>query len=666
MSGFAAFFLKETKRFFSKRNLLVLLLIYLLSFYFINIGIADYKGVAVKEEKFKKLESGDFERVKSYTFYGLEGIDFVFSPSIAGILFKNTCIPSDLYANVNSIANLKIFCNYKGKSLFTVNYSGTWDFSMIILIFGSILVLFWGYETYHNKEYLKFLSSLATPGRIFCWLFVSRLILIILSLLFLALFVIIVLWINGITLVHSDYINILGYLLAGLVFLVFFFAAGCVIGFIRSKAVGIAAILVIWSVFIFLFPGFVQTIVEENAVESTADYQAAIDKFKIITEFEKRSAKEYGGRFNGSKMELARKIIEGYWNDDNKDIEALEEGLKKEIEGNIDRYRKMAIFTPVTFYQLTGNEVSSRGYENFLEFYAYLQGMKRKFVRFYIDRSYYNDPRELVSFIKGDENVFRARSKLPKNFGAGVLINGIYILLLLGIGYLTFKRYMFHIPDKKMPGLKTLEPTIYSKKSLFIVTDDQTTKNQLYNVLNGKHKGFEGKVLVNDEDIIADPSKGLKSFVYLCHAEDIPGDIKVKHFVRFMQRLVKLSKKERARFYVEADLEEIESKRFEQLPMKVRGKLLFAAAQLRRSDCYVFNDFARGMTIDFLVNMRDEFSRIKEETKAAIIYLTPDYLLAKKTADITIFLDDDPFIWKLIKNSGLLDDNKNKTQTAIT
>ena len=659
------FFLFELKRFLKRRNLIILLLMFALSLYFVYEGINDYKNITDRGLDFQKSESIMFSKILNYTHYSFYGFRLFFMPAASGIFFQTPGIMSELSAKIDSIVTLNIYNNCKGRSLFLRDRTSLFRFSDVILFLGSLLILFWGYDTLNKREYLKFLTSLFNHRKIFSFLVISRVIILIFSLLILFLGQLVLLKINNIELSQKDLSGIFFFFLSALIILLLFFTIGVIAGNIRSRVIGYTTIITIWFVLVLLIPGILNHFISEKAGNLVSNYKIEVDKLHIVNEFENRSVEKYG-KFSRDNMELRRKVIEGYWNDDYRKIEALEEGLKKEIAENIDRYRKLAIFTPVTFYQLTGNEVSSRGYENFLEFYAYLQEMKGKFVRFYIDRVYYNDPKELVSFIKGDENVFRARSKLPKNFGAGVLINGIYILLLLAIGYLMFKRYMFNIPDKKMPELKTLEPTIYSKKSLFIVTDDQTTKNQLYNVLNGKYKGFEGKVLVNDEDIIADPSKGVKSFVYLCHAEDVPGDIKVRHFVRFMQRLVKLSKKERARFYVEADLEEIESKRFEQLPMKVRGKLFFAAAQLQRNDCYVFNDFARGMTIDFLVNMRDEFSRIKEETDASIIYLTPDYLLAKKTADITIFLDDDPFIWKLIKNSGLLDDNKTKTQTAIT
>jgi ABC-type Na+ transport system ATPase subunit NatA/ABC-type transport system involved in multi-copper enzyme maturation permease subunit len=657
MSFFRSFFVMEWKRFINKKNISVLLIFFLLILYFVNIGIIEYKDVLAKGRKFHDIEATMFSRLSNYQQYSIQGIRLLFLPSSPSIFFLNSNMFSDLYSRINPVISLSISINSKSKSLFSLNTPNLWDLSNIILIFGSLLVIFWGYKAFQNKEYIRFLSSISSYRKLFISIFISRVILIAITLIFLSLSLLLLLKLHGIYLTNGDFSTLLGFLLVTFIVLIFFFVTGLLTGFIRSKSAGLFSIIAFWFCFVYVIPGIINTYVKQNASNISTDYQTELEKINIVTEFENRSVEKYG-KFSRDNMELRRKVIEGYWKEDYKRIEALEEGLKGEIEGNIDRYRKMAVFTPVTFYQMTGNEVSSRGYENFLEFYAYLQEMKGKFVRFYIDRVYYNDPRELVSFIKGDENVFRARSKLPKNFGAGVLINGVYILLLLGIGYLVFKRYMFHIPDKKMPELKALEPPIYSKKSLFIITDDQTIKNQLYNVLNGKYRGFEGKVLVNDEDMIADPSKGLKSFVYLCHAEDIPGDIKVRHFVRFMQRLVKLSRKERARFYVEADLEEIESKRFEQLPMKVRGKLLFAAAQLRRSDCYVFNDFARGMTIDFLVDMRDEFSRIKEETEAAIIYLTADYLLAKKIADNYIFLKRDPYISKSIKNSGFLDNNK--------
>ena len=160
MSNLSTFFILEIKRFFTKRNIFILLVVFLLSLYFINSGISEYKSVLKKEEKFKNLESVGFKKFSTYTYYGLKGINFLFLPSMSGVFFKNTCLSSDLFANADSIVSLRVFNNLKGKSLFSVDYSATWDFSMMILIFGSILVMFWGYEAFHNKEYMKFLSSI--------------------------------------------------------------------------------------------------------------------------------------------------------------------------------------------------------------------------------------------------------------------------------------------------------------------------------------------------------------------------------------------------------------------------------------------------------------------------------------------------------------------------
>ncbi|MCP5104944.1 MAG: hypothetical protein GY950_16275 [bacterium] len=111
----------------------------------------------------------------------------------------------------------------------------------------------------------------------------------------------------------------------------------------------------------------------------------------------------------------------------------------------IDRYKKFSIFIPSGFFILTNSVVSSRSYGNFLMFYSYVQALKHKFSRFWLDQVYYVDPSVVIPFIKGDENVYKGHPVVPENYLEGALQGiGINIILFV-IGFFCFIRVQYKI-----------------------------------------------------------------------------------------------------------------------------------------------------------------------------------------------------------------------------
>lgn len=640
MSVFSSFFRLELKRFLNKKNVIILLIFFLLSIYLVYVGVIEYKDIVEKGKEFQKIEATMFGRLLNYQQYSIQGIRLLFLPTSPTIFFQNSNLFSDLYSRINQVISLSIGINSKSKSLFTLNTPNSWDLSNTILIFGSLLVLLWGFKTFQNKEYLKFLSGFSSYKKSFISLLISRVIFILGTLLLLFIFFLVVLKIQGIFLADADLSSLMGFLLVSFIVLLSFFFIGIIIGTIKSKALGVFSLIAVWFCLLYLIPGILNTYIKQKSSSITTDYQTELEKIKIVTEFEKR-CEEKAGEFNRDNIDMERQFVEEYWNKDYKQIEALEEQLKSEISDNIYTYRNIAMFTPTTLYQLTGNEVSSGGHENFLDFYSYLQDMKRKFVRFYIDRVFYNDPKELVSFIKGDENVFRGRSRLPGNFSVGLLINLFYIVVLLGAAYFRFKRYIFDIKDKNFTELTKLKLELERGKTIVLITADENFKSQVFTAMNGRDKRFTGNIKLDKEDLFSITNS--KEMVYMCKPGDIPADIKTGDLVNLFARLFKLSKTDKAKLYLKLSLEACERKYFNQLDDEAKSKILFNLARLKKNQVYIINDFANSMPFKGLLQTSKELKKLKEN-KIAILYITIDSLLATKIANTATYLKYDPTI----------------------
>lgn len=194
----------------------------------------------------------------------------------------------------------------------------------------------------------------------------------------------------------------------------------------------------------------------------TDSYYLELEKLKIIMDFEKRAYEEIGIFRSGKKAPPpVTDLVESYWKEDFKKIEGLELKLENEMKENIKSYQILSMFFPSTFYLSVGNEISSRGYDNFLAFYLYARDLKDRFVRFYFDKKFYTDHTDIESFVKGEENLFHACSRLPDTFGWGILITIFYTIVLLTVSRLLLFKKMKQLIDSPPPSFETEKGKTY-------------------------------------------------------------------------------------------------------------------------------------------------------------------------------------------------------------
>ena len=90
MHTFKAFFILEFKRFFGKRNGVIILLLLLLSLLFIQNGINEYKNILSHKEKFQETEETKVSSYISYRVYGAYGFRMLFVPAPITIFFNKS------------------------------------------------------------------------------------------------------------------------------------------------------------------------------------------------------------------------------------------------------------------------------------------------------------------------------------------------------------------------------------------------------------------------------------------------------------------------------------------------------------------------------------------------------------------------------------------------
>ena len=594
---------QEFNRVFDKRVLSLTAVVLVICLYLCSQGIKQYNNYLQKAAQFQKTEKKIFERLDYYTQYSIQGVRFLVVPSPICIFFADSGAYKDLAARINPVVSIDIYSDQKGKETGDGFQRISLDFAAVIYIFGSILALLYGYLPMNNRQYLMFLSNFNRPAKMFLSMIFYRFIFIVLTLLFIFAAALVMVYASGIRLSARDYYVLAAFAAAAILMMMSYFMAGILTGLFLEKWTGTAALLIIWIVFSFIIPGFVQNMIHKKGTNTNNNYKIETKKIDIVTGFEKDSKENYG-EFNKVDIDTRKKVIEGYWYIYYPGIESVEKSYHRDIEsGNSKKMRAMQ-WSPATFYRVTAREASSMGLINESAFHAHLIGKQKEFARFYIDRCFYHDPKEMVSFIKGDENLFRAEGNLPDGFPAGMIFNTFLCFILLLVSLLRFK--------KQVPANKNNNLTGKNKQDL-------EPHPGILKVLLLKKTGFSQKAY----DYLCTSQSGSWFFVYLCHPDNLPGFVKVKVFVKFMMLLMGLKKDMQRTILEKINPGKFKGKLMKHLSPLEKGDILLTLLKglKDRRPLFLLNDIAEGLPFEFTILIKDWIEEMKQ-SGAFVLYLT--------------------------------------------
>ncbi|MCP4218344.1 MAG: hypothetical protein GY765_27150, partial [bacterium] len=270
MKTFIAIFRLESRQLMKKKIIGPYLFQLLLSLYFVQMGLNNYNSIIENKEKFQDFERLKVQQYFTYGQFGTYGFRVLFEPSPLSVFFINSTPISELTANVDSGERLKIYNSFKGKALFMEKSGGFKDFSGVMLLLGSLLLLYIGYESLMHKDYLRIMTGVFKPGKLFMSIVVSRVFVIILFFFLQVVAALALLHINGIRLGKSEYLFMAVYLGVQVGVAIFFFSLGTVAGTFKSRFAGFIMLLTVWFALVFLLPGVVNTITYKKAESITS------------------------------------------------------------------------------------------------------------------------------------------------------------------------------------------------------------------------------------------------------------------------------------------------------------------------------------------------------------------------------------------------------------
>jgi hypothetical protein len=430
----------------NKRNLSIFLLITLTSLYFVYSGIAEYKRYQAENEIFKDYEKSKVPHFLNYSQYADLGYRILLEPSPLIIFFKNSNVLYNIESNVDTKELIRIYARFKGKKLF-VDRGYFKDFSGFVFLVCSLFMIYMGIIGLKNAEYLKFNLMFINFKKLVLFGTLARLFLLNVFFIALPLGAFFLVKMQGIHFPRQAANHFFHYTLFLIITLVFFYLAGMLLAVLfKFRKVVFLWMFVFWVVFMFLVPEFSRVFIFDKAGALPSNESFNLKQLKVLLTFEHNAQKYftiYPPPKDTDMDQIFRKVTTDFLDNVHRSSKTQELNLNNDIKNIIHSYEYISALFPTQFYYFLAGEISSKGYYGYTDFTDYVIKSQEKFVRYYINKKYVLKEKKVESFVKGDENVFRAQSHLPNVFWPGVMVAVCYCLAMFIIAYFRLKRLLY-------------------------------------------------------------------------------------------------------------------------------------------------------------------------------------------------------------------------------
>jgi len=640
---FFQIFQLEVRRITKKKVIVLILLIFAAALALLQYGISEYKTRLLHEDIFKEIENKKVSLYQTYTQYGTYGFRIFYIPDLINIFFVDSGVFSDITANIDSGERLNIYNTFKGSNIFKAKKKAVvMDFSGILLFFGGLLSIFFGYASFQDRKYIKFYVSVTSRFQVFLNILAARILILSIFLFLILVFAFILSNCNGISLILSN--KLVFYFLSLFLVLIFFTVLGIFLGTsqrenrLKNRIYSAGSLLACMVIFVFIVPTSINFITARKSNMIKPLYNLEMEKLTILMNFEKKAIEKAGTFDYNKKVTKPRQdVMKNYHKNEFVQIHNLEAGLREEMRGNVTFYHILSMIFPTTYYLATTEELSSCGYGSLLRFHRYSQNLKKKFFKFYMTQLYFmGNFSKVENFIKGNENVFRSESLLPEFYWLGHLLTVIYIIVLLTISYGQFNRLLNNLSSDE---LKRVNP-----KRIFFKRGDLEIHHSarwimpafLFSVFSGgsvvyRKKGYNASVKVDNQEYFG---KSIQDrFCYICKGEDIPQDVVVKDFITLLKRILKNKNYEQksVEFKYISDIE-LNKRLFELEDYQKAELLLYYLKQIDKG-IVLIDDLGKDMPIEFLFDIIDCMKLLKARG-VLVLYIYTDEMLPTRKRSI--------------------------------
>ena len=607
MKAFKYFFKIERKRLVHIITISAAVSFFILAMYFVAVGAGRHRDVLDKKETFKRVEQSKVSRHKTYDRYGTYGFRIIFVPSAVNIFFYDSGAFSELSSTLDVGERLNVDGSFLGPNMYRERRVMYADFSGLHLLFGSLMALVFGVLTFRYREYLEELGSMAGFNKVHFQILSARFLLLALYFIIVTAAGIALVFLMGVPLTGTDLLYIVGFLGLWLLAVLVLFSAGALIGVIKAGGIAGAVLMAAWICLFYLIPLVVNQRADVAAHKIKSIYQQEKEKWDVLMNFEDRASEE-AGKFKPelAKTPMEQELIESYMNKEYKQMQGLEKDMETKMRDSLKEYEWWSLASPVSFLAAAATEMSSEGYKDLVGFYANSQVRKDQFCRFYKDKKYYSRDGEkgVESFIKGEENIYYGRAQLPANMPWGLLELLALSLALQGLCYYCHKKALKKVDGDMAaqwdPASLTADAPEGKPRAMQI--QEEGYNQRLYNHL-AQGRG--------------------RDFLYLCHAGQVPGDIRVGDFLDLSAALMGVSPDPPATSVPSRE------KRFEKLAKLEKFKVSMAVTELAEragKTCYLFHDLTREMPAEAAVLLKKRMEELSSRGSWVVLLLRDQLL----------------------------------------
>jgi len=591
----------EIERNLTKFVLIGVLIFYLFGLAIVQVGIIKCKSQIKKHEEFVELEQKKVQRYINVKQFGWAGIRRALESSPISAMFFNSTPLDSLVSFCDVGFRLELSKTEIGNGLFEDTHKGSLDYSWYILTIGGVFVSAWGFFSFRNREYIKYLMNFTSLKNIHIGILLARIFLVFicqLIFLFLSWFQFLI---NGIFLEPHELLSMLIFLMVSTLVLFFILVLSSAFGSVKNVIVGGIITGVVFFILILLWPEIINVFFSRLASTDIKSFYAhEVKKVDKLMKFEKEIYTKIGtGRYTKQQMiDIEKQAGEDWYTNEYSDLEKQENEMIAKTDEIIKQFHFISIINPATFYKSVNSELSSKGFNAYRMFYRSIIEGQKKFLRYYLDERWKENYKPQIEHIfKDKEIVVKFKSSLPYFFTLGLILLILYIFGALLLSFSRFKKYLF--PDMIVKNTKKLEMQ-FSKGEDIQITCKKEPKEWLLNVLNGKVDKLDGKVEIDGKSII---SKDKKDYFYFPDLEELPGHISC----RSMASIAKIPKTQ-------------SRKRLKQLDFIEKFKLVIQIAKNTKREIYLFN-------LAWPIDLYEVLEKVKEDLKAfkneetVVIYL---------------------------------------------
>jgi hypothetical protein len=617
MRIFGDVFRFELRKLLSKKYLKIYAGILIILFILIYDGMNRYQSIIKDIKAFQKSE---MERVKyyvKYDQYGGYGIRLTYIPPKFGIIDGNSL--NITISNVNTGDRLNIYYPAKGKYYF-YKKDGNMDVEGIILLLGAIISIIVGYRTTKDKDYLMFIASFSSPVKSLLILFLARIILlnfvslILISISFLLPFV------ESINLFN---VSFLYFALVIVVVFSFFSSVGAVIGCLKRRTKPII-LAVVYFILVLFFPWVGEKYNQNDASNIRSLFDFEQDALKLIMTFERKMFERFGTFKGGPVSQDVKKALDEVLETELKRVFENEEIRKNVIKSKIKTYQLLTTILPSSFFKTVKTEICGGGMI-LIDFYSFSKKRKHEFIKFFFKKQFYEKSKpgedKIESFIKGNENIFHAQSRLPHGFGLGV---GLTVLYIIGLLFWSYRLHIRRLKKGESRGIDFNVNFEEGKNTVFVLCKDEAIKREIFN----HHKQKDAVCIdkINTDDF---KFNGIKPADLLNHLSRVAGVEEKRARENLGIMGVDIDTVKTGLRVFKGNSHTIENEKSNELIKKIYAAVMAAMDR----QLIVINDFFRRESRQFESDLIELFSSLLAAGKKIIYLSTEMYYTANRFED---------------------------------